>query len=86
MTDDPPIACSLGADDFRQRLKEIATLSTESLTAHGTDGDAHVFRFRSDPETRRRLEDLVAAESECCPFLDLQLSQEGDELVLRMGG
>ena len=31
---------------------------------------------------RRQLEEIVAAESECCPFLELALAEEGDELVL----
>lgn len=78
----PPIACSLGADDLRRRLAEIAALGNECLRGRTTEGDAQVLRFHPDPSTRRRLEQIVAAESECCAFLDLDLRQEGDELVL----
>lgn len=84
MTDRPPIACSLGPDDLRRRLEEIAVLTDESLTSSGTADDAQVFRFRADTKTRRRLEELVAAESECCPWLDLDLTQGEDEMVLKV--
>jgi hypothetical protein len=65
-------------------MDAIAALGAASLKGRVTDRDAHVLRFRSDPATRRRLERIVTAESECCPFLDLRLSQEGDELMLRI--
>lgn len=81
----PPIACSLGANDLRQRLNEIASIGTESLIERSEEGDRQLLRFRSDAETRRRLEAVVGAEAECCAFLDLSLDQEGDELVLSIG-
>jgi hypothetical protein len=84
MTDCPPHACSLAPDDFRRRLAEIAALADEALLGQSADGDAQVLRFRADPGTRRRLEGLVAAESECCPWLDLDLTRGDDELVLRV--
>jgi len=84
MTDSLPIACSLGADDLRRRLEEIAAVGAESLLDRDGDGEARVLRFRGDAETRRRLERIVAAESECCAFLDLRLVEDGDELTLRI--
>jgi hypothetical protein len=84
MPDTPPIACSLGADPLRQRLDEIAALAADSLQNQTTEGDTQILHFLSDPTTRRRLEEIVAAEAECCPFLDLQLTEEGNELILRV--
>jgi hypothetical protein len=81
---DLPIACSLEADDLRRRLEEIAALGAECLQARDAEGEAHLLRFRSDPVTLRRLGAIVDAESACCPFLELRLSQEGDELILRI--
>jgi hypothetical protein len=81
MTAGTPIVCSLGASDLRQRLDEIAEVGAESLIER-TDGARHLLRFRSDPETRRRLEAIVAAEAKCCSFLDLSLEEQGGELVL----
>lgn len=79
-----PIACSLGADDLRRRLDEIAALGAKSLISRDTDGYGHFLRFRSDPATRRHLETIIAAESKCCAFLDLDLAEAGEELALRI--
>ncbi len=79
-----PVACTLGADDLRRRLEEIAALGHESLTGRAADGEAWVLRFRRAPATRRRLESIIAAESECCPFLEFDLGEERGELELRI--
>jgi hypothetical protein len=85
MTAEPnPIACSLGANDLRRRLEVIAALGRDSLTAAETQDGSHVLRFRSDEDTRRRLAEIVTAESECCPFLDLDLRERDGELVLTL--
>lgn len=82
MTEALPIACSLNAGDLKQRLAAITEIGEESLIDHATDDGRHLLRFRSDAETRKRLEEIVAAEAECCSFLDLALEERGGELVL----
>ena len=40
-------------------------------------------RFRGEPGTDERLRELIAAEEECCPFLDMALTPTSDgELIL----
>ncbi len=80
-----PIACSLEANDLQQRLAEIAEVGAESLIERGSDGERHLLRFRSDGETRRRLEAIVAAEAKCCSFLELSLEEGDGELILTIG-
>lgn len=82
MTRSAPIACSLAADDLRQRLDEIAAVGAESLVARDSDGLRHTLCFHSDPQTRRRLERIIAAEAECCSFLSLTLVEQKGELIL----
>ena len=82
MTDGNPIACSLSPGDLQRRLDEITKLGVESLTSHETENNRHLLRFRNDAATHRRLEELVAAEARCCPFLDLALEESDDELIL----
>ncbi len=79
MTEGTPITCSLGASDLRQRLAEIAEVGADSLIARSADGERHLLRFRSDADTRRRLEAIVAAEAKCCSFLDLSLEEQGGD-------
>lgn len=82
MENDIPVACSLGAGELEQRLAEIAEIGAGSLISREAGGDSQLLRFRADADTRRRLEEIIAAEAACCAFLDLQLSERDGELVL----
>lgn len=82
MTDPNPIACTLSESALRQRLEQIATLGADALIAHEEANGTHTLRFRRDQETRRQLRQIVEAESRCCPFLDFQIGERPDELLL----
>ncbi|HEX6688442.1 MAG TPA: hypothetical protein VF085_07225 [Solirubrobacterales bacterium] len=82
MENDTPVACSLGAGELERRLAAIAEIGAGSLISREAGGDSQLLRFRADADTRRRLEEIVVAEGECCAFLDLKLSERGGELVL----
>jgi hypothetical protein len=84
MADPTPIACSLDAGALRERLAEIEAVGAESLIDKTHEGKLHVLRFRADEKTERRLEEIVAAESRCCAFLDLELTHQDDELILTL--
>ena len=82
MTDDTPIACSLGASELEQRLVAIARIGADSLVSRDLKDGRHLLRFRAGAASQAQLEEIVAAEAECCSFLDLSLSIDVDELVL----
>lgn len=84
MTDPAPVACTLGAGDLRRRLDQIAALGADSLLSHEEVGKGHVLRFRNDESTRRRLEKIVTAEAKCCPFLELEIDEQGQVLLLAL--
>jgi MerR family copper efflux transcriptional regulator len=79
MTPGPPIACSLDADEREDRLRQIRAVGRDSLLSVSPEGS---LRFRADEATRERVQDVIAAESHCCPFLDFDLREDGGELVL----
>ena len=76
---DLPLACSLDAPALEERLAEMRALARDSLIAADSSG---VLRFRATPESRARLERIVAAEAECCAFLALDLREHDGELRL----
>jgi hypothetical protein len=82
MTDPQPVACSLPTGDLQQRLDQIAAVGAESLLGRALEDGSHVLRFRAGATTRRRLDEIVAAEADCCSFLDLELAERDGELVL----
>jgi hypothetical protein len=79
MSKDLPVACSLSATQLPERLAQIAELSRDAFVAQDRQGR---LRFRASARTRARLEALVAAESECCAFLALDLNEDGGHLLL----
>jgi hypothetical protein len=82
VSDPQPIACTLNENALRQRLEQIAALGADALIAHEEANGTHTLRFRRDEETRRQLKQIVDAESKCCSFLDLQISEHANELLL----
>jgi hypothetical protein len=82
---DAPVACSLGAAERERRLAAIAAVGRAALLDREEVGGLCLLRFRGGAETRRALEQIVAAEAACCPFLELELSESGGELRLAIG-
>src|SRR4029077_4286777 len=81
------IVCSLGAGDLEDHLEEIESLGADSLVSHVRDGGGrHLLCFRDDAGARRRLEQIVAVETRCCPFLDIALERDGTQLLLTIAG
>jgi hypothetical protein len=74
-------ACSLPPDGLRERLELLAEIGA-NLLEREDEGGRHVLIFRAGAETRRSLERIVAAERECCSFLDLAIREEPGRVVL----
>ena len=78
------IACTLSPAEMRQREADIRTLGRDALLGVERSERHVLLRFRSDPATRARVEAIVAAESDCCAFMDFELSVTGDAIALRV--
>ena len=66
-----PIACTLGADDYAERLGWITALNRSSLRAHRRDGLALELDYA--PDAAAQVRELVAREQACCAFLAFHL-------------
>ena len=76
MAEPLPIACTLTAAELPERLGEMRAIGRDALVAVRE----RELRFRL--EARERLEQVVAAEAECCSFMTLALTEENGELLL----
>jgi hypothetical protein len=77
-----PIACSLNASDLTHRLAEIGALGHDALVDVRTEPTRAVLRFAAGTAIRARVVAVAQAESECCGFLTLNVSDEPDTVVL----
>jgi hypothetical protein len=86
LIDELPIACSLAAADLKTRQSELVALGRQCLiSVDRTDHGPVILHFKADSATRAELRRIVAAEAECCAFLQMKLT-EGASLNLAIEG
>ncbi|MEM8571802.1 MAG: hypothetical protein AAGG56_12990 [Pseudomonadota bacterium] len=82
----PEIACSLTQPEFRRRKADIRqTLMPHLVRSVQDDGATHLV-FARPAVSRAKLEDLIALEAACCPFLRFELRETEKEIVLTVSG
>jgi hypothetical protein len=64
------------------RLAEMAALGGAALVDACQDAAHAELRFAAAPGVHRRVEAIVAAESQCCAFLTMRVTGEPDTIVL----
>jgi hypothetical protein len=75
---DLPIACTLNADDRRQRRADLlAGLMARAVAADPVDGGMR-FRFDASSEVLSELVRVIDAERHCCRFLRFELTVTPD--------
>ena len=82
MPSELPIACSLSATELSGRLRDMAELGHAALLDVHREPTRAELRFVADGGVRDRVERIVAAESQCCAFLSMSVSDEPDTVVL----
>ena len=85
MTGSVPIACSLDGNEARRRWHEWSDVMGHRLNVDRSPTRLTV-RFPPGPDLSTKLGELVAAESQCCGFVDWQLDEQSDGLVLTILG
>lgn len=71
--------CRLSADALPGRVSEWRALAAQALQ-HRIGGGRVVSAYPNRPDIAQRLARLVAAEKDCCPFLDIDVDH-GDAVI-----
>ena len=77
-----PLACTLSAGELPARRQQIRSLGMDGLLSVEHDARRAIFRFRSGEQMRRRIDEIVEAESRCCAFLDFRVEEAGGATLL----
>jgi hypothetical protein len=80
------IACTLSSDQMRDRMAFIEALVADALLDRQEIDGGVRSRFRDAPDVERRIHELVAAETSCCPFLSFAVGRKDGELWLDITG
>ncbi len=75
-----PIACTLDTGSFKERAAWIGALNARSLTSSRRHDLTLTLEYR--PEARDDIRKLVRGEQACCAFLDFDLDERADKLIL----
>jgi hypothetical protein len=78
--DSHPIACTLGAKEYQDRLTWIADLARDALQSHRRDDLALHLRYA--PAAVRRVREMVRKEEACCAFLTFEMHERSDAILL----
>jgi hypothetical protein len=76
--DDTPIACTLGGNDYHERLAWIAQLNQDGLQSHRRG--ARTLELHYGAAVRDRVHHLVKQESGCCAFLAFAVAESADQV------
>ena len=79
-TNNAPIACTLGGDDYAERLAWIANLNQDGLLSYERHEAALELRYAAS--VCERVHELVRRESECCAFLAFALDESSGDVRL----
>ena len=82
MTSGAPIACSLDAGDYRERVELIAALAARWGRGRVRRGSLLVMTY--DRAAAESLRELVRLEAACCAFLRFELREHGEVVRLRV--
>lgn len=75
-----PIACTLGAGAYQERLAWIAELNRSALRGARREDARLILSY--DPRAATRVREMVRREQECCAFLQLELYEGENGLTL----
>jgi hypothetical protein len=75
----PLIACSLDGDGQQTRLGEWKDLLAKATAREETDSGVN---YSFPGELEARVQELAAAEHECCAFLEFELTRRDDRIEL----
>jgi hypothetical protein len=78
--------CYLDSDSYRTRKAHIQTLMERALLSRERHATSVLLRFRSGSVVKRELDEIIALERECCPFLTFTLHTSPDALLLTISG
>ena len=77
-----PVACSLTPAGLADQAGRWARLAARAMTGCERTGHGSRVSFRPGPEAEEELRELVAVETQCCPWAAWTVHADGTQLVL----
>jgi hypothetical protein len=83
MTTKETLACSLSGPDLVQRIGEWAQVASQATSRH-VEKSRILSTYPADEQLLQQLRGLIAAEAECCPFMQFSVQEGIDHFVVEL--
>jgi hypothetical protein len=83
---DLPIACTLTGPELLKRRQTVLDLVRKTRIRTLRLADGYAYEFPPHAELAERLNDLVALERQCCPFLSFNTMETATAIRLEVTG
>jgi len=85
-TIEPVIACTLTETELANRKQDIRQNLLTQLKENNELANGYQLVFANKTEIKEDIALFIAAEQQCCSFLNFELSNESNQLVLDITG
>jgi hypothetical protein len=75
-----PIACTLDAGAYQERLAWVARINRSALRSIRREGARLILTY--DPQASTSVREMIRLERKCCAFLRFKLHEDEDALTL----
>jgi hypothetical protein len=83
MTNGETLACSLSGPELVERIREWGWVASQATGRHVEKGRI-VSTYPPDQGLLGQLRKLIAAEAECCPFMQFKVDEGRDQVVVEL--
>jgi hypothetical protein len=83
MANEEALACSLNGPELGERLKEWRKVSSQATSRHAEKGRM-VSTYPPNASILEQLRRLIAAETECSPFMQFNIEEAPDQVVVEL--
>jgi MerR family copper efflux transcriptional regulator len=77
------LACTLSGPELSERIREWTDVASQA-TSREVHESRVVSRYPADPHLLARLRNLIAAEAECCPFIEFHVEERPTHFVVEL--
>jgi MerR family copper efflux transcriptional regulator len=76
-------ACTLSGPELLERIQAWQDVASQATSREVHEGRV-VSTYPPDPQLLVRLRDLIAAEAECCPFMQFHVEERPTHVVVEL--
>jgi hypothetical protein len=83
MANEETLACRLSGPELIERIREWGQVASQATSRHVEKGRI-LSTYPPEQQLLQQLRKLIAAEAECCPFMQFNVEERPDQIVVEL--